>query len=104
MLRVILNRLKNEAEEHLAEEQAGFRPGRSTVEQIFNCHIMMEKHLQHQKKLYHNFIDFKKAFDSVDRSLLFYKLSEIGICGSMYKAIAALYSNPRSRIILNEES
>ena len=42
MLRVILNRLKKEAKEHLAEEQAGFRPGRSTVEQIFNCHIMME--------------------------------------------------------------
>ena len=34
MLRVILNRLKDKAEELLAEEQADFRPG--TVEQIFN--------------------------------------------------------------------
>ena len=34
---------------------------------------------------------------------MFFKLSEICICGPMYKAIASLYSNPRSRVILNEE-
>ena len=65
MLKVVLNRLKNEAEELLAEEQAGFRAKRSTVEQICNCRIMIEKHIQHQKDLYHNFIDFKQAFDRV---------------------------------------
>ena len=36
MFRVILNQLKTKAEELLVEEQAGFRPGRSTVGQIFN--------------------------------------------------------------------
>ena len=34
---------------------------------------------------------------------MLFKLSQIGICGHMYNAIASLYSNPRSRIILNEE-
>ena len=60
MLKIILNRLKNEAEEHLAEGQAGFRPGRSTVEQIFNCRIMMEKHLQYKKKTLSQFHRLKK--------------------------------------------
>ena len=32
MLKVILNRLKPQAEEIIAEEQAGFRAGRSTTE------------------------------------------------------------------------
>ena len=34
MLKVILNRLRPQAEEITAEEQAGFRAGRSTTEQI----------------------------------------------------------------------
>ena len=60
MLKVILNSLKPQAEEIIAEEQAGFRAGRSTTEQIFNLRILCEKYLQHQQNLYHVFIDFKK--------------------------------------------
>ena len=65
MLKIILNRLKPQAEEIIAEEQAGFRAGRSTTEQIFNLRILGEKYLQHQQNLYHVFMDFKKAFDRV---------------------------------------
>ena len=36
MLKIILNRLKPQAEKIIAEEQAGFRAGKSTTEQIFN--------------------------------------------------------------------
>ena len=62
MLKIILNRLKPQAEKIVAEEQAGFRAGRSTTEQFFNLRILCEKYLQHQQDLYHVFIDFKKAF------------------------------------------
>ena len=65
MLKIMLNTLKLQAEKIIAEEQAGFRAGRSTTEQIFNLRILCEKYLQHQKDLYHVFTDFKKAFDRV---------------------------------------
>ena len=39
MLKIILNRLKRQAEMIIAEEQAGSRAGRSTAEQIFNLRI-----------------------------------------------------------------
>ena len=65
MLKIRLNRLKPQAGKIIAEEQAGFRAGRSTTEQIFNLHILYEKYLQHQQDLYRVFIDFKKAFDMV---------------------------------------
>ena len=65
MLKIILNRLKPQAEEIIAEEQAGFRARRSTTEQIFNLRILCEKYLQNQQNLYHVFIVFKKAFDRV---------------------------------------
>ena len=58
MLKIILNRLQPQAEEIIAEEQAGFRAGRSTTELIFNLRILCEKYLQHQQNLYHVFIDF----------------------------------------------
>ena len=44
-LKIILNRLKPQAEKIIAEEQAGFRAGRSTTEQIFNLRILCEKYL-----------------------------------------------------------
>ena len=59
LLKVLLNRLKPQAESIIAEEQAGFRSGRSTTEQIFNLRILCERYLQHQQDLYHVFIDFK---------------------------------------------
>ena len=65
MLRVILNRLKAKAKERLAGEKAGFRPDRSTVGQIFNSRVIVQKHLQHQRDLFHKFIDFRKTFDRV---------------------------------------
>ena len=43
LLKGIFNRLKPQAEEIIAEEQAGFRGGRSTTEQIFNLRILCEK-------------------------------------------------------------
>ena len=64
-LRNLLNRLKPQVEEIIKEEQAGFRAGRSTTEQIFSLRIFCEKYLQHQQSLYHVFVDFKKAFDRV---------------------------------------
>ena len=60
MLKVILNRLKAQAEELIAEEQAGFRAERSTTEQIFNLRILCEKYLQHQQNLYHVLLISKK--------------------------------------------
>ena len=65
MFRVILNRLMAEAEELLTEDRAGFRPGRSTLEQIFNCRVITERHLKYYRDLFNNFMDFKKACDRI---------------------------------------
>ena len=89
MLRVILIRLKVKAEELLAEDQAGFRLDRSTVEQIFNCPVIIEKHMRNQRNLFHNFIDFKKAFDRVWNAGLWQVLTSCNIDGGPVQAIQA---------------
>ena len=70
MLRIRLNRLKSQAEEMIKEEQAGFRAGRRTTEQIFSLRILCEKYLQHKQNLYQAFVDLKKALDSLARSFV----------------------------------
>ena len=80
---IILNRLQPQAEEIIAEEQAGFRAGRSITEQMSNLRILCEKYLQHQQKLYHVFIDFKKAFDRVWHEDLWAAMRKYNISASI---------------------
>ena len=101
MLRVFLKRLKAKAEGLLAKEQAGFRPGRSTVEQISNSRVITEKHLQHQRDLFHNFIEFKKAFDRVWHAGLWKVFRSFNIEKELVQAIQALYENSSSAVLLN---
>ena len=76
MLKIILNRLKAQEEKIIAEEQAGFRVGRSTTEQIFNLRIFCEKYLWHKQNLYHVFIDFKRPLTGFGMQL----------CGKPYRS------------------
>ena len=102
MLRIIMNRLKTKAEEILSEEQAGFRPGRSTVEQIFNIRILIEKHRDHQESIYHNFIDFKKAFDRVWHDGLWKVMRDYNFDEDLIQVIEALYNNAASAVLLGD--
>ena len=54
----------------LRQEQAGFRKGRGTTEQIFILRNIIEQCNEWNSNLYVCFVDFEKAFDSVDRSVL----------------------------------
>ena len=92
MLKIILNRLQ--PEEIIAEEQAGFRAGRSTTEQIFNLRILGEKYLQHQQNLYHIFIDFKKAFDRVWHEALWATMRKYNTNASIW-ALKICMTRPR---------
>ena len=99
-LKIILNRLKPQAENIIAEEQAGFRHGRSTIEHIFNLRILCEKHLQHQRNIYHVFIDFKEAFDRVWHEALWATMKKFNISGNLIETIQRLYENAMSAVLV----
>ena len=101
MLKIILNRLNPQAEKIIAEEQAGFRPGRSTTEQIFNLRILCEKYNQHQQDLYHVFIDFKEAFDRVWHEALWATMKIFNINSNIIKVIESLYNKATSAVFFN---
>ena len=87
MLKIILNRLKPQPEKIIAEKQAGFRAGRSTIEQIFNLRILCEKYLQHRQDLYHVFMDFKKALDRVWHAALWATMKTSSISTNLIRVI-----------------
>ena len=94
MLKIILNRLKPQAEKIIAEEQAGFRAGESTTEQIFNLRILCEKYLQHQQDLYHVFVDFKKAFYRVLHATLWATMKKYNISTTLPKSSKTSITRP----------
>ena len=101
MLKIILNRLKPQAEKTISEEQAGFRAGRSTTEQIFNLRIICEIYLQHQQDLYHVFIDFKKVFDRVWHAALWTTMKKYNISTNLIPVIKNLYDKITSAVLFN---
>ncbi|XP_053391424.1 uncharacterized protein LOC128554201, partial [Mercenaria mercenaria] len=67
----------------LADEQNGFRRGRSCEDHVFTLSSLVRNH----DNLHTAFIDLKKAFDFVDRDMLLYKLLLNGIDGKVYNAV-----------------
>ena len=59
--------------------QAEFRRSRGIRDQIFNIHWITEKARKFQKNIYFCFIDYTKAFDSVDHNKLWKILQEMRI-------------------------
>ena len=65
LMSILLNRLKVQTEEYMADEQAGFRKDRSTIQQILLLRLIAEKESRNSKIVYNCFVDFQKAFDSI---------------------------------------
>ena len=99
---VLNNRLNRYLEDMniLNEEQAGFRKSYSTTDHIFNLKCLIDLYLFRGKKLYCAFIDYKKAFDSVNHVYLWQKLLNNSIDGKMFKIIHNLYANAKSCVKL----
>ena len=98
--RVLNDRLGEWAESYgvLIEAQAGFRPGMSTVDNIFVLHGLISHVLNSGRKFYCAFIDFTKAFDYIVIENLWYKLVKLGLRGKILDILKSMYSSVKSRV------
>lgn len=87
----------------LGEEQAGFRAEYSTSDQCLSLQLFIELRLQKRKRLYCAFIDFRKAFDLVDRTYLWRKLYRSGLTGNIIEVIKNIYRGANSVVNLEGE-
>ena len=79
MLKILQDRSQQYVNRELPDVQAGFRNGRGTRDQIANICCIIKKARESQKNIYFCFIDYAKAFDSVDHNKLWKSLKEMGI-------------------------
>ena len=91
--RVLLARLRERLETILLPWQAGFRPGRNTVEQIACLRMAIDACRSRKRNMVVTFVDFSKAFDSVDRRALRDILAFYGIPVTVINAIMSLYTD-----------
>ena len=89
--RIVIDRIRMGIDHRLRKEQAGFRSGRGTTEQIFILRNILEQVNEWQATLYINFVDFEKAFDSVHRNGLWMIMSQYGIPQKIINIVKALY-------------
>ncbi|KAL5015362.1 hypothetical protein ScPMuIL_009632 [Solemya velum] len=85
----------------LNDSQNGFRHGRSTIEHLHSLTTIIETRKLQQKSTYCAFVDFKKAYDRIDRHLLWEKLQFYGLDGNFLSALKAIYSNTRCCVRVN---
>lgn len=91
---ILLRRIENWVIKNnvLTEYQAGFRKNYSTVDNIFNLYnIIKLKLMGSRNKVYAFFVDFRGAFDKIDRDLLWYKLYGVGFSNKIIRVIEELY-------------
>ena len=100
---ILLQRLQTILPFVYPESQYGYRAGRGTIDGIFTVRQVMEKTREQRRELYISFIDFTKAFDTVDRPLLFKILEKVGCPPKLIRMVQCLYTNVKARLIIDCE-
>jgi len=92
---IVLNeRLKSWADENsvLTDAQFGFKNNYSCIDPVFILHSLIQRQLSNKKKLFCCFVDYRKAYDCIDRNRLWYKLIHLGIDGKLLSVLRSMYS------------
>lgn len=95
---ILLRRLTDSLEPTIRNEQAGFRPRKSCVDQINTLRIIIEQSAEWRSPLYLLFVDFEKAFDTVDRNVIWEVLKHNGVPQKIINVTRSLYLNATCRI------
>ena len=87
--------------EIICDSQNGFRKGRSTINHVQSIMSILETRKLKGQSTFAAFIDFTKAYDSINRDLLFTKLAQLGLKGRIFNAITSLHENVKCCVRIN---
>ena len=101
--RILNERLTEVVEGHslLGEVQNGFRKNRMASDNVFVLHSILWKARAMKRKVHLAFCDISKAYDSVDRDILWKKLSCLGFGGQFLASLQAIYTGDSVQSVVN---
>ena len=98
MLKVLQARVQQYVNHKLPDIEVGFRKGRGTRDQIANIYWIIKKAREFQENVYFCFIDYTKAFDSVDHNKLWEILQEMEIPDHLTYFLRNLYAGQEATV------
>ena len=95
---IVLSRLIPYAKRIIRDHQCGFQCTKSTIDHIFCIRQVLEEKWEYNEEVHQLFIDFKKAYDSVRKEVLYKILIEFGIPRKLVRLIKMSLTGTYSRI------
>ena len=93
---VLLARVKGHLQRLPRTEQSGFTPHRSTVDRITTLNMILQTRREYRRPSGVAYVDFRSAFDFIDRQSLWLLLQSKGIPDKILELLEDLYSNTLS--------
>lgn len=88
----------------LPPSQAGFREGRSTLDQILTLEAMILEGFNGGINTYAIFLDLSNAYDSTWHEAVLYKMAKLKIAGKILKWVHSFLKNRRMRVRIDGTS
>lgn len=103
-IKIIANRLTKTLDDHQSVNQAGFRSGFSTTDHLFVVQQLIEKLSEHKMNLFMGFVDFEKAFDSIEHPFLWLAMKEHGVNQKYIRLMKKIYEKSTAVIQMENRS
>jgi hypothetical protein len=99
---ILLSKLSPYAEEIIGDHQCGFKHNRTTTDHILCIRHILERQWEYNEAVHQLFIDFKKAYDSVSRDVLYNIRIEVVIRMKLIGIIKMFLTETYSRVRLGK--
>lgn len=98
---MIRKRLSEYADEVVGEYQGGFKVGRSTIDQIFTLKMIQQNSYGQNLRLHILFIDFKRAYHTIDRKMMYQAINNLGIPDKLTRLIKMTLEGSAGKVVVD---
>ncbi|VEN37593.1 unnamed protein product [Callosobruchus maculatus] len=97
------DKLTVEMENIVGEYQCGFRPGRSTIDQIFTLRELQAESYEHGLQTLVLFVDFQQAYDRIKRHRMYKVLEDFKINAKLRRMVQLTLRKTENMVRINNE-